>query len=168
MSRRPARNQSLPEDQVEIILRLRGFELYRHLWRLYDAGWTLRSLGEVFDPPKTRSTVRSWVDRGRELVAPESPLQPVVRPDYVTPPAYIPARPPSPGISPTDAARLKALAPVARRYRAGMHPNHTAAKANQELTDLCKRVHTSGVPVSEIAATMGVTYRAVFKRVNHE
>jgi len=164
-SRRPAREQSLPKEQVEKLLSLRGYDLYRYVWLLYDAGWTLRSIGEAFTPPRARSTIRSWVDKGRDIST-DGDIH-VPSPVYVTPAVYVPVRATTPTISSADEIRLKQLAVVARRYRAGMGATHKATLANQELTALCSSLADSGVPVSAIARAMGVTYRAVFKRINN-
>lgn len=162
-TRRPARNQALPEEEVTILRDLRGFYLYRRIYDLYSAGWTLRAIGEAFEPAKSRSTVQSWVDKGR--IAPPNTQIHVPTPEFATPLTYIPVKPPSPGISASDERRIKELAPIARRYRGVMSPLHKAALANQELTDLCMRLQAGGVTITELAETAGVTYRAMAKRL---
>jgi len=167
LTRRSARNQHLPEKEVAHLQNLKGFSLYRHVWALYEAGWTLRAIGEAFDPPKSRSTIQSWVNKGRE-VAPATITTItdfVEAPTLATPPTYIPVRPVSPGISLTDLAEIQRLAPIARRYRAGMSPKHKAALANSDLTAICSRLYASNVSVTELASAAGVTYRAMAKRL---
>lgn len=169
--RRPARNQALPQLEVENLHTLRGYYLYRHIYALYCAGWTLRAIGEAFDPPKSRSTIQSWVDKGREAETgqPEVPrigrATVVVYPEFATPITYVPVKSPSPGIPPADLKRIQELAPIARKFRGAMGPRHVAAQANQELTDLCERLQASGVTITELASAAGVTYRAMAKRL---
>lgn len=165
--RRPARNQPLPEAEAARLLTLKGFDLYHRVWALYTSGWTLRAIGEAFDPPKSRSTIQSWVDRGRE-VPPNNITTAadfVQAPTLATPPTYIPVRPVSPGISPADLAEIQKLAPISRKYRAGMSPRHKAALANSDLTAICSRLYESDVSITELATAAGVTYRAMAKRL---
>ncbi len=162
-ARRPARSQALPLEEALKLLALRGHDLYRRVWSLYEAGWTLRSIGEVFTPPKARSTVQSWVDKGREVAKTSPDTVPV--PVLATPPNYIPVKPVSPGISAADLDAITTLAPIARKYRSGMSPAHKAAVANQSLTDICTRLYASNVSITELAAAAGVTYRAMAKRL---
>ena len=169
--RRPARNQALPQIEADTLRSLRGYHLYRHIYALYCVGWTLRAIGEAFNPPKSRSTVQSWVDRGREAETSPPPVSRiggatvVVQPEFATPITYVPVKSPSPGIPPADLKRIQELAPIARKFRGSMSPRHTAAIANQELTDLCERLQTSGVTITELASAAGVTYRAMAKRL---
>lgn len=162
-TRRPARSQLLPPEEVVNLLSLRGFDLYRRVWALFEAGWTLRAIGEAFTPPKARSTVQSWVDKGREV--PGLSIKDVPIPTLATPPAYVPVKPVSPGISPADLDAITELAPIARKYRSGMSPKHKAALANQKLTDICTRLYASKVSITELASAAGVTYRAMAKRL---
>ena len=163
-TRRSARGQALPTSETEILLALHGFDLYARCAQLYSAGWTLRAIGEAFIPPKSRSTMRSWVDRGTGT-APHTLLPSVQPPELVTPPAYVPVKPVSPGINPLDRARIIDLAPVARRYRSGMGSQHPSTSANSALTNLCKRLYDDDVTISELADAAGVTYRAMAKRL---
>ena len=162
--RRFARNQALPPSEAEILRSLRGFNLYARVKQLFDAGWTLRAIGEAFDPPKARSTVASWVEKAQNST-PTRSLPAVSAPTLVTPPVYIPVKPVSPRISIIDGLRTKELAPIARKYRAGMSPLHKAALANANLTELCTELYDSGVTISELAKAADVTYRAMAKRL---
>jgi hypothetical protein len=163
-TRRPARGQALPLSEAQTLASLRDFNLFARAAQLYEAGWTLRAIGEAFEPPKSRSTVRSWVDRAANS-SPTIDLPTAEVPVLLTPEAYIPVKPASPGISPTERARIEALAPIARKYRSGMHPMHPAAQANTNLTLLCKTLNDANVSVQELADTAGVTYRAMAKRL---
>jgi hypothetical protein len=164
VDRRSARNQALPPEEVAILASLKGYSLYARASQLFQAGWTLRAIGEAFHPPKSRSTVKSWVDRGIDT-APTSPLPFVGAPTLATPPAYIPIRAASPGISSADLHTIKELAPISRKYRASMSPRHAAAIANARLTELCLSLYNADVPIKELADAAGVTYRAMSKRL---
>lgn len=163
-SRRSARNQVLPERERLALAELKGYSLYRYMFELYSIGWTLRAIGEALQPPKSRSTVQTWVDRGRE-VAPDPKLPPVSAPTLATPPVYIPIKPPSPGIPGGDLETIQRLAPIARKFRSGMSPLHKASQANQDLTDLCLSLYDKNVTIKELADAAGVTYRAMSKRL---
>jgi hypothetical protein len=60
---------------------------------------------------------------------------------------------------------IQSLAPLARTYRAKMTQTSAAAVANRRLTDICSKLHESGVSIKELAAAAGVTYRAMYKRI---
>lgn len=162
--RRSARGQALPLLEAQTLAALRDFNLYARCSQLYNAGWTLRAIGEAFTPPKSRSTVRSWVDRAANSL-PTIDLPTAEIPILLTPEVYIPVKAPSPGISSLDKSNIRDLAPIARRYRSGMSPLHAAAQANTNLTTLCTDLYTSGVTIRELADTAGVTYRAMAKRL---
>ena len=162
-TRRAAREQALPDSEAETLKSLSGTALYQYIANLYAAGWTLRAIGEVFDPPRSRSTIRSWIQKLGSAPAVD-PTQ-VETPTLKTPEFYIPKKAASPGISASDARLIDDLAPVARKYRAGMHPLHRASTANQDLTELVTRLHESGVSVQELATAAGVTYRAMARRL---
>lgn len=162
-TRRPARNQPLPPDEIEKLNTLKGFNLYRHVFTLFTVGWTLRAIGEAFTPPKARSTIQSWVDKGRE--APLITTDTVPTPILITPPSYIRMKPISPGVPPSDLAKIRELAPIARKFRSGMSPRHKAALANEELTAVCRDLAARNVTITELAAAAGVTYRAMAKRL---
>lgn len=163
-TRRSARNQALPTPEAEILANLRGFRLFNRAKALFEAGWTLASIGKAFDPEKPRTTVKSWVDKGDSaLQAPDLPEIPV--PEYATPPEYVHKRPKSPGISPDDLDTIRTLAPIARKYRSSMSPAHKAAVANRELTEICERLAAADVTVRELADAAGVSYRAMARRL---
>ena len=162
--RRSARNQSIPEDEAELLRALKGHALYRQVAEFYAHSWTLRAIGEVFDPPKSRSTMQSWVSQGSQLEQP--PTFTVTEPTFATPATYTPVKLPSPGISQADKDRILHLSPIARRYRASMSPNHPAALAANELSDLCRSLVSQGVRISELAELSGVSHRAMSKRLS--
>jgi hypothetical protein len=164
--RRSARNQSLPDNEVLILRSLYGDGLYSRCRRLFQAGWTLRAIGEAFEPAKSRSTLHTWINQAADIRSRQpSDNQPVPTPTLLTPREYVPKRPPSPGISAVDRENIRTLAPLARKYRSRMHHGHSFSQANQSLTLLCQGLYEDGVPIQELADTAGVTYRAMAKRV---
>jgi len=155
--RKSARNQPLPKAEAARLAKLKGSELKARCLALYNAGWTLSAIGNALDRP--RSTVRSWV-----LVAPITPQDDIPVPQDRS---YVPKKPISPGLQPSESAKIKELAPIARRYRAKLADSHPSTVANQELTRLCRTLHTLGVPLQELADTAGVSYRAMYRRVRN-
>lgn len=160
--RRPARDQTLPTPEATYLNTLHGPTLHAQCRVLYEAGWPLRAIGEALTPQRSRSTVRSWITK-------PSPTYirtvPVSAPKLKTPEAYVPRRPASPGIPAADQTQIQHLAPIARRYRSRMSPRHAAALANDQLTQICVRLHADNVPVQELADAAGVTYRAMYRRL---
>ena len=155
--RKSARNQPLPRTEAARLAKLNGSELRGRCLALYNAGWTLSAIGNALDRP--RSTVRSWV-----LVAPSTAEDDIPTPQDRS---YIPKKPISPGLQPSESAKIKELAPIARRYRAKLSDSHPSTVANQELTRLCRTLHALGVPLQELADTAGVSYRAMYRRVRN-
>ena len=161
--RRPARKQALPKSEADLLNSLFDKEFYTRVRQLYEAGWPLQSIGNACNPPRRRSTVKFWVSRKHDLspVDTELPL-----PKLKTGPrGYVSRRPVSPGISQADRARIEQLSPLARRYRSKMTPTAPQAIANDELTDICVRLHQTNVTVKELAEAAGVTYRAMARRL---
>ena len=167
-TRRAARNQSLPPAETEM---LRNLDLpalrptfLKYCRELYEAGWTLRAIGDALQPPRARSTVRSWVTRASDNVTVPKSLTPSA-PILATPQNYVHKKPKSPGISPLDRLHIETFAPVARTYRARMPSTSDAAEANRLLTELCLDLHAKHVTVQELADAAGVTYRAMARRL---
>jgi hypothetical protein len=61
--------------------------------------------------------------------------------------------------------RISELAPLARRYRSGTNPDTAPARANAELTALCRSHLEDGVSTRELAQAAGVTYSAMRRRL---
>lgn len=167
MSRRSARNQKLPIYESNLLQNLTGYQLYARAKTLYDAGWTLRAIGESLTPPRARSTVRYWI-----VSADLTPIGSVYT-DLPTAPVPTLATPASRGLKPrrplttVEFTRIKELAPSARRYRATMKPGHRSAQANNELTEMCVRLHHEDrVTIKDLAEAAGVSYRAMARRVS--
>jgi hypothetical protein len=167
MSRRSARGQHLPADEVEILNNLEGYELFQRARFLYNAGWTLRSIGEAFDPSRARSTVRYWINTPTPIAGFEGysdlPTTPI--PTLATPAQS--QRKPRRALTTAESSKIAELAPLARKYRATMNQGHPSARANRELTDICVRLHhTDRVTIRDLADAAGVSYRAMARRVS--
>lgn len=165
MTRRSARGQSLPEFEAELLQSLTGYELFARAKVLYQSGWTLRSIGEAFEPPRARSTIRYWINSPTPIASAYSDLPTTPIPTLQTS-ASRPKKPRRP-LTAAESSRIAHLAPSARRYRATMKPGHASAKANREMTDLCVRLHhDERVTIADLAEAAGVSYRAMARRVS--
>lgn len=163
MSRRSARGQQLPPHEVELLNTLQGEQRIDRVAALYNAGWSLQTIGDSLLPKHPRSTVRTWVQRAMGLNTIDAPIP---TPKLKTPEGgYQKVRPESPGIPQDDLEQIRYLAPLARTYRSRMSSTSAYAVANQRLTDTCKRLHNKNVSVRELAEAAGVTYRAMYKRL---
>jgi len=165
MTRRSARGQSLPEYEVQTLNALEGNELFARAKMLYSAGWTLRSIGEAFEPPRARSTIRYWINTEIPIASAWTDLPTTPIPTLATeaPKNRTPRR----TLTPPEVHRIKELAPSARKYRATMKPGHASARANRELTELCARLHHEDrVTIGDLAQAAGVSYRAMARRVS--
>jgi len=165
MTRRSARGQSLPVYEAKYLTALEGYELHARARMLYQAGWTLRSIGESFQPARARSTVRYWINTPLPIAGP-APLMPTAPvPTLAT--TVAPPRPPRRALTPSEKTEIAELAPVARKYRATMAPGHRAAIANRTLTDICATLHhTDRVTIRDLAEAASVSYRAMARRVS--
>ena len=157
-----AHTSNLPEREAAFLASLSKEQLWRRVKDLNDAGWTLQSIANAFDPPRRRSTVRSWVIKDTPnfefVTATPTPPQPKSKSRR--------KRPRSPGIPHDEQLRIARLSPLARRFRARTNPSSTSFTANQELTSIAGLLYNKGVTVSELARASGVTYRAMKRRVD--
>lgn len=163
MSRRPARGQQLPPQEVELLNTLQGEQRIERVAALFNAGWSLQTIGDSLLPKHPRSTVRTWVLRatGRNTID-----APIPEPKLRTPEGgYERLRPKSKGIPQDTLETIHQLAPLARTFRSRMSSTSSPAVANTRLTELCKKLHASGTSIRELAEAAGVTYRAMYKRV---
>lgn len=166
MTRRPARSQPLPQDEITRLNSLDPDALITRVYDLYHAGYTLQSIGDALVPPRPRSTVRAWLLRFTPPLERDLVDAPIPTPTYKThPDGYQKRRPQSPGILPDELELIQSLAPVARSYRAKMASSAAATVANDQLTAICIRLHANGVSINELARAAGVTYRAMYKRI---
>lgn len=172
---------------------LRGPALHARAAALHKAGWPLASIGEALDPPRGRSTVRAWVTRPLTH-SPQThifPLPPSSSPPpssssssstflgtaekmnsgASSPAATSPSRPAARShrsLTDEQRQRISELAPLARRYRSGTNPDTAPARANAELTALCRSHLEDGVSTRELAQAAGVTYSAMRRRLRTE
>jgi hypothetical protein len=165
MRRRYAREAALPSEvrhQLQFIKSPE--ELHVAALRLYEAGWTLRAIGDSFFPPKSRSTVQYWIKRGAESLTTYDFDVPI--PAYLTDEGgYKRQTPVSPGISTDDEEELFRLSSIARHYRSGMASTSIQAVANNDLNDLVRSLVSKNVKVAEIARACQVTHRAISRRL---
>lgn len=163
MSRRAARGQELPPEEVELLNNLEGDARIERVAELFNAGWSLQAIGDSLSPKHPRSTIRSWVLKAVGLNLINAPIPvPRLKTDKS---GYVKKRPKSPGISEDDLEQIRHLAPLARTFRSRMASTSAAAVANQRLTELCKKLNENSVSVRELAEAAGVTYRAMYKRI---
>ena len=157
-----AHTPNLPKSEAILLASLSKEQLWRRVKDLNDAGWTLQSIADAFDPPRRRSTIRSWVIKDTPecefITATPTPPQPKAKSRR--------KRPRSPGIPHDEQLRIARLSPLARRFRARTNPSSTSFTANQELTSIAGLLYNKGVTVSELARASGVTYRAMKRRVD--
>lgn len=182
--------ERLPEGECVYLRTLSGAPLKARARALYESGWSLAAIAEAWDPPRQRSSVRAWVLSNATAPDTHPPLPPspsspsslssslssdsliVAREssvsDSAAPRKKMPRRvydPEKPRVSPGQKKKIATLAPLARRYRARTAPGGTYARANAELTDLCKNLYYSGASVRELSLAAGVTYRAMARRL---
>jgi len=157
-----AHTPDLPKSEAIFLASLSKEQLWRRVKDLNDIGWTLQSIADAFDPPRRRSTIRSWVIKDTPecdfVTATPTPPQPKAKSRR--------KRPRSPGIPHDEQLRIARLSPLARRFRARTNPSSTSFTANQELTSIAGLLYNKGVTVSELARASGVTYRAMKRRVD--
>jgi len=173
MSRHVARGQQLPPHEVELLNLLDLDHLIIRVAALYDAGWSLQSMGDSLVPTRQRSTIRSWVLRAKSTESTHQVNVPVpATTEEELPPLPLPrvktvtTNGKTDFVVPEDLqAQIKQLAPLARTYRSRMSSTSAAAVANSRLKDICKRLHEQGVSTKELADLAGVTYRAMYKRL---
>ena len=143
---------------------------------LCKIGWSFAAIAEAFDPPKSRSSIRSWSLSTQPPLTHNHPLLPspsssssiaaAESSTFAKPKrerrVYIPS---SPALTSAEKERIKAVAPLARRYRARANPTGVYASANQELTQISRGAYSRGVSITELATAAGVTYRAMARRL---
>lgn len=168
----------IPESERRHLAALSGNELKARVRELVAAGWSMASVGKACTPPRSRSTIRSWIPSSSSpsystITAAKNsssnpthpvPTAPAQREKYkpkrtnVTP--YK-----SPGLTENDRAHIRELFQLASRYRSTSSPSSAHGRANEELTALVNTLYSQGVTVREIAEAAGVTYRAINRRI---
>jgi hypothetical protein len=165
-----ARERPLPLDEVELLTTMGKKERYYRAKQLFDAGWTLQSIGNAFDPVQKRSTVQYWTsqanlkfDTNKRVPSPwggfvDAPMPKPIR-------GYQLKKPKSPGIPKETQERLRYLAPLARYYRSGMSSTSLNGLANSEMNEIVQDLYNKNVKIAEIAKAAGVTSRAIARRL---
>jgi len=181
----PRKKVSLPPEEVHHLSGLSGQALRDRARELFEAGWSLAAIGESCAPPRSRSTVQSWVSPSSSAASSSSSLIAAAENSHShpSPPAPSPTSSPAatsstgrrrraapydpehPMLDPVTAARLATISPVARQYRSGANPTGEYAKANDALTRICKEEFARGVSIRELSVAAGVTYKAIEKRI---
>jgi len=185
------KTERLPDEECVYLRGLSGALRARRVAELASAGWSLAAIGDAFDPPRTRSTVKSWItrltpdlpssdsDSSETLLVTAESSRPVPLPGQSSPSSAGAAvqvkvtgrrerrvfDPRSPIMTPDERRKIKELAPIARRYRARANPSGIFARANDELTVITQDLYSRGASVRELAQAAGVTYRAMARRL---
>ena len=178
---------SLPPDEALLLRSLSGKILRARVSELFYSGWSLAAIAEAFDPPRARSTIRSWItptptphpSRPTPVSSPPSSSSSslITAAESCPSPAHSPSPAPkpreerriydprSPQLSIAAARKIADLAPVARHHRSGAAPTGRYAVANDELNRLCRLHFERGVSIRELALAAGVSYKAMERRV---
>lgn len=161
MSRKAARGQKLPPQEVELLNSISADALIGRVTALYNEGWSLQCIGEALVPRRPRTTIRSWVVKA----VPNTIDAPIPSPKQVTEEGGSQKKRVSPGIPQNTFEDIKQLSPLARTFRSRMASTAAPSVANQRLTQICKELHQNNVSIRELAEAAGVTYRAMYKRI---
>jgi hypothetical protein len=168
MSRRVARGQQLPPQEVELLNSLEQVALIPRVHALYHAGWPLQTIGDSLLPKRIRTTIRSWVQRHETLPDPSSLIITIPIPIPIfedSPSSSKGGRPENDRIPQVTIDIIRSLAPLARSFRSKMAVTTAQAVANDRLTGICITLYQKGHSIKELAAAAGVTYRAMYKRI---
>jgi hypothetical protein len=162
------RQPPLPQDECIFLNSLPDGKKKDRLRGLWEAGWSLSTLGEAVDPPRPKSTIHFWVRNAKVTTQRrEIPKPAPTSLTSVAPTKFAPRlRTISPGVPSDIKPKLKELSILAKRYRSKTSINSPYAQANTELTQIARSLRARGVPTAEIAKAAGVTYRAMAKRLS--
>lgn len=161
MSRKAARGQKLPPQEVELLNSITADALIGRVAALYNAGWSLQCIGEALSPRRPRTTIRTWVLKSQ----PNTIDAPIPAPKISASENGYQKKRVSPGIPQGLFESIQQLSPLARTFRSRMASTSAPAVANQRLTQICVELHSNGVSIRELSEAAGVTYRAMYKRV---
>jgi len=168
----------LPESEAVLLASLDVPAQRARARELFAAGWSLSAIGDACRPPRSRSTVQSWVSSSPPLSS-SSPSSssssslPITAAEF----SHLktenrtvrrraePFDPLKPKLDSGVAATISMIAPLARRYRSGSSPTGEYARANSTLSRICKDEFARGVSIRELSDAAGVTYKAMEKRV---
>lgn len=159
---------TLPQDEVTFLSHLQRPDAEARLRALWEAGWSLSSLGESLNPPRPKTTIHFWVKRAPNTQ--QSRAIPSPPPKSLTTSVPTKSAPRlrsiSPGVPPEMRPRLRELSVLAKRYRAKTPPDSPLHQANEELTAIARTLRSMGVPTADIAEAAGVSYRAMARRLS--
>lgn len=159
---------TLPQDEVTFLAHLPRPEAESRLRALWEAGWSLSSLGESLSPPRPKTTIHFWVKRAESKV--QNRIIPTPPPKSLTTSVPTKSAPRlrsiSPGVPPEMKGKLKELSLLAKRCRAKTPSNSPFYQANEELTAIAKTLRSMGVPTAAIAEASEVSYRAMARRLS--
>lgn len=162
------RQPSLPEDESLFLNSLLDETRNKRLRALWEAGWSLSTLGEALSPSRGKTTIHFWImhiEPGEQRrVIPDPPPKSLSSLTPLNTSARV--RSISPKVPPASKARLRELSVLSKRYRARTPDDSPFAIANRELTELAKQLRDSGIPTALIAEAAEVTYRAMAKRLS--
>ena len=157
----------LPLDEVTYLSTLPREEMESRLRALWEAGWSLASLGASVQPERPKTTIHFWVKRAASI--PQSRSLPTPPPKSLTTSVPVKTAPRlrsiSPGVPSDMRIRIKELSDLAKRYRAKTPNTSPIAQANDELTAIARTLSSMGVPTQAIADAAGVSYRAMARRI---
>lgn len=166
----------LPESEHRLLATLSGNELKARVRELVTAGWSMSAVGKACTPPRSRSTIRSWISSSLSSssdstihAAKNSSFNPVptapAKKDRYTPKRKNVMPRTSPGLTEVDKSNIKVLAQLASKYRSTSSTSSAYGRANADFTQLVNSLYSRGVTVREIAAAAEVTYRAINRRI---
>lgn len=162
------RQPSLPADESLFLNSLSDELRNKRLRALWEAGWSLSTLGFALKPNRGKTTVHFWImhiEAGEQRrVVPNPPPKSLSSLTPLSTSAKVKSI--SPGVPPDTRVKLKELSMLSKRYRAKTPYNSPFAIANRELTELAVSLRNRGVPTAAIADAAEVTYRAMAKRLS--
>lgn len=158
----------LPSEEVEFLASLPREAAESRLRALWEAGWSLQTLGDSLQPPRPKTTIHFWVKRAENQkqfreIPPPPPKSLTTSVPLKSAPRL---RSISPGVPPAMKSELRELSALARKYRAKCPPSSPYAIANQKLTERAEYLRMMGVPTAAIAEACGVSYRAMARRLS--
>ena len=146
----------LPDEEVQYLQSHPNPQT--RLRALFEAGWSLASIGDSLTPPRPKSTLYYQIKN--------APYSDTTTPLPTPTPKNVHIRPISPQIPKTKAEELARLAALARNCRAKTPSSSPYRVANNQLTELVTALYLKGVPVNSIARAAKVSSRAMFRRVS--
>lgn len=129
----------------------------------YLAGWSYAAVSRALEGRITARALRYMTSSYTPDNLPPAPDARYPLPAAPAPKTQIPRH--KLPLSTNEQAEIERLAPIARRFRASMSPLHTAAVANDRLTELVLACYSRGTSISDLARAASVSHRAMAKRL---